>query len=221
MKQELASKIMENLGSKSRGSGGGGILCSVGEVGFPQKPVTSWRKLLRSYMEKEDERWGHRFSDRGNGFASRLEDYEPEDMVEVQVIVDTSGSVSNKLLICFLKQVKTLLKQEDCQMEVGSFNNDFNGFVTVKKLSDIDNLHFNIGGGTNFDAASSAFTKRKDVSKICFTDGEDGGDAGIEEKRRDIIWVCYGNRAFKPDNGKVIYVDEKTIENFIDDDKNM
>lgn len=69
-----------------------------------------------------------------------------------------------------------------------------------------------MGGGTDFDAASRAFSTKKDVNKICFTDGEDGGDACIKNKRKDIIWISFENKNFKPDNGKVIYVSPSEIE---------
>ena len=83
--------------------------------------------------------------------------------------------------------------------------------VIYKTGEDIDKLVFKIGGGTNFNAASKAFTKRKDVNKICFTDGQDDGDAGIVDKRKDIIWITFENPNFKPDNGKVIYVPKSEL----------
>ena len=96
-------------------------------------------------------------------------------------------------------------------VKVGTFSNDFHGFVEIKRESDIDNLRIRVGGGTNFDSASKAFTKRKDVNKICFTDGRDDGDAGIQDKRKDIIWISFENPDFKPDNGKVLFVPKSQI----------
>ena len=81
----------------------------------------------------------------------------------------------------------------------------------IKKKSDIDNLVIPKGGGTDFDSASRAFSTYPNVTKICFTDGCDGGDARIVNKRKDIIWISFGNRYFKPDYGKVIYVPEEKI----------
>ena len=131
----------------------------------------------------------------------------------------TSGSVSVDLLKNFLRQVKRIIK--DSKIKVGTFSDDFHGFQEVKKESDIDKLTLRVGGWTNFDAASRAFSKRKDVNKICFTDGEDGGDAQIKEKRKDIVWICFENPNFKPDYGKVIYVPKNLIDFSSEDDNEM
>lgn len=180
---------------------------SQGKVNFGEleeaKPILDWKMLLRREIEKDETIWSQRRSIAENNYAFRLEDNEIEDESETEIILDTSGSVSVKLLKNFLRQVKTILK--DSKIKVGTFSSNFHGFVEIKKASDIDKLEIDVGGGTNFDAASRAFTKKKEVNKICFTDGQDFGDAGIREKRDDIIWITFENVDFKPDNGKVIF----------------
>lgn len=210
-----AEEIMNKINSKVCGDGGNSLLASVGNVGKAE-PITNWKKLLRKSIEKEDEAWGHKFSDKGNNYCARIEDVEIDEETETEIILDTSGSVSESLLKNFLKQVKNILKNS--KIKVGTFASDFYGFQEIKREKDIDNLKLNIGGGTNFDAASRAFSKRKEVNKICFTDGEDCGDAHIKEKRKDIIWISFENKDFKPDFGKVIYVDPKLIK-FKDDEE--
>ena len=209
MKIKYAEEVMSKLSSESRGFGAGGQLATFKDIGKANKAVLNWKKVLKQTLEKEDEAWGHRFSDKGNNYAARIEDVEYDEMPETEIILDVSGSVSEDLLRNFLRQVKTILKES--QIKVGTFSNDFHGFQVVKKDEDIDKLVFKIGGGTNFNAASKAFTKRKDVNKICFTDGQDGGDAGIVDKRKDIIWITFENANFKPDNGKVIYVPKSEL----------
>lgn len=204
IKREEAQKIMEHVRSRSRGLGGEDGEFALDGIGKKEKAVVDWRRLLKSYVKKEEERWGHRFSDSGNNWAARIEDYEIDDRAESEIIIDTSGSVSSDLVRAFLRQAKTILKDSD--IKIGMFSSEFYGWQEIKKEEDIDELRFYGGGGTNFDAASRAFSKKKTVNHICLTDGEDGGDAGIREKRSDIIWICYGNPYFKPDNGKVIYV---------------
>ena len=209
MKIKYAEEVMNKLSSESRGFGAGGQLATFKDIGKANKAVLNWKKVLKQTLEKEDEAWGHRFSDKGNNYAARIEDVEYDEMPETEIILDVSGSVSEELLRNFLRQVKTMLKQS--QIKVGTFSNEFHGFQVVKKDEDIDKLIFKVGGGTNFDAASKAFTKRKDVNKICFTDGQDGGNAGIVDKRTDIIWITFENPNFKPDNGKVIYVPKSEL----------
>lgn len=209
LKEEKAREIIERVRSRSRGLEGATTDFSLSGIGKGDRAVTDWRKLLRTSVEKEEERWGHRFSDSGNNWAARIEDYELDERAESEIIIDTSGSVSPDLVRAFLRQTKTILKDSD--IKIGMFSTDFYGWTEIKSEKDIDNLTFHGGGGTNFDAASRAFSKKKMVNHICLTDGEDGGDAGIREKRNDIIWVCYGNPKFKPDKGRVIYVAPEDI----------
>ena len=208
-----AKDIMNKIKTtKDRGHDGSGEEALVGDVGEASKPVVNWKRQLARTFEIEDEVWGHRFSDKGNNWAARIEDIELDDDAETEIIVDTSGSISYSLLRAFLKQTKTVLRVS--KVKVGEFNNDFYGFQELKSEKDIDNLRLNIGGGTNFDAASRAFSKDRYVNKICFTDGQDGGNAGIQEKRDDILWISFENPNFKPDNGKVLYVPAEEIECF-------
>lgn len=213
MAKDIMNKIKNN---KDRGLDGSGQEALVGDVGEASKPVVNWKKQLARTFEIEDEVWGHRFSDKGNNWAARIEDIELDDDAETEIIVDTSGSISYSLLRAFLKQTKTVLRVS--KVKVGEFNNEFYGFQELKSEKDIDELKLNIGGGTNFDAASRAFSKDRYVNKICFTDGQDGGDAGIREKRDDILWITFENPNFKPDNGKVLYVPAEEIEYFEKED---
>ncbi|MBE5735579.1 MAG: hypothetical protein E7361_03950 [Clostridiales bacterium] len=203
-KSDTARKLIEKLSGSRRGLVGDSVGTNIGVVGEAQTSVTDWKRLLKTAIEKDEERWGHKFSDKGNGYATRLEDYEPDDDADVEVILDTSSSVSEDLLKTFLRQVKKIAR--DSNVKLGTFSTSFHGFQKIRKVSEIDNLYLDIRGGTNFNEASKAFSKSKDVTKICFTDGEDGGHAGIKEKRKDIIWISYGNPDFKPDDGRVIYV---------------
>ncbi len=211
-KIKRAEEIMSKLSTGRRGVGGSSQEVYFDDIGKASKAVVNWKKLLQRTLELEDEAWGHKFSDRANGYAARIEDVEYDEQAESEIILDTSGSVSVGLLKSFLRQVKTILKNS--VIRVGTFSDSFHGFVEIKKESDIDDLRIRVGGGTNFDAASRAFSKRKDVNRICFTDGQDGGDAEIREKRKDIVWISFENPNFKPDDGKVIFVPASQIQEF-------
>lgn len=208
-KIKRAEEVMRKINGTRRGLDGQPQEVCFDDIGKAEKPVANWKRLLIRTLEIEDEAWGHKFSDRASGYAARIEDVEYDEKAETEIILDTSGSVSVDLLKNFLRQVKTVLKNST--IKVGAFSDDFHGFVEIKRESDIDHLRIRVGGGTNFDAASRAFTKRKDVNKICFTDGQDGGDAGIKDKRKDIVWISFENPDFKPDNGKVLFVPKSQI----------
>ena len=204
-RRENAQKTIDKLGNSTPN------LVEIGPLQENEKPIFDWKHKLVRMLEMEDEFWGHKLSSRETNYTARLEDTLVEDDASIEVILDTSGSVDKNLLISFLKQVKFLLKVGS--LKLGTFADNFNGWQTIKSKKDIDNIRLNIGGGTNFNEASKAFSKSRDVIKICFTDGLDGGDAMIQDKRKDILWVSFENPHFKPDKGKVLFINRKEIYN--------
>ena len=211
---EQASKVISKRGSNGYGLGNANALPTsvvFGDVGQAQQGVAQWRKVLKSSLEKSDDKWDYDdYQDPGDPYDRRkIYEVDKDERASTEVICDVSGSVSHELIKCFLRQIKSMIKETE--MKVGFFADYFYGFTIIKKKSDIDNLRVPTGGGTNFDAASRAFTTDKEINKICFTDGCDGGDAGIVNKRNDIIWISFVNENFKPDYGKVIYVPEEKI----------
>ncbi len=121
-------------------------------------------------------------------------------MPEAEILLDTSGSVSEVLLKNFLRECKNIL--DNSKVKVGCFNTEFHGFAELKKPEDIDNMSFPIGGGTDFNAAVGAFS-RKAPNKIIFTDGE--ADMP-RETVRDVIWVVFCDEKINPKGGKVINI---------------
>lgn len=67
----------------------------------------------------------------------------------------------------------------------------------------------------NWDLAVRSFTKRSEINKIVFTDGEPcSGTMPKDDLKREnvVIWLVYGNRDFKPCCGKVIHITERQLE---------
>ena len=123
---------------------------------------------------------------------------------ETEIVLDTSDSVDETLLRNFLRECKNILQTS--KVKVGCFNTQFHGFIEIKNMKDIDNMKFVVGGGTNFDAAVNAFTRRVE-NKIIFTDGE----APMPSKVVDAICVVFGNRKIHPKGGKVIYINDEQL----------
>ena len=119
---------------------------------------------------------------------------------EVEILLDTSGSVSEILLKNFLRECKNILMTS--KVKIGCFNTKFHGFTELRKLEDIDKMSFPIGGGTNFEVAVRAFS-RNSSNKIIFTDGKANMPNTIV---RDVIWVVFGDEVIKPKGGKVINI---------------
>ena len=63
-------------------------------------------------------------------------------------------------------------------------------------------MSFPIGGGTDFDVAVNAFSRRA-TNKIIFTDGF----AKMPRKEeRGVIWIVFGDEKIHPRGGKVINI---------------
>ena len=77
-------------------------------------------------------------------------------------------------------------------------------------------MEFYGGGGTNFDAAVNAFTRRVE-NKIIFTDG----DADMPSTPIDAIWIVFGGLKINPPGGKVIYIDDKQLDELYSYEMNM
>ena len=181
---------------------------SFGNVG-EAKAVTDWKKLLKKTIEKEEDRWSYRRSGADNDYMARVEELEEENRSETEVMLDVSGSVNEDMLKEFLRQLKPILKTS--KLKVGCFDHRIFGFKEIKNSRDIDNFRVPGGGGTNIDQAVRAFSKKKDVNKIVFTDGYSDDMPRQDLKNTNVIWLIYDNKNFNPVCGKVIYVDRSKL----------
>lgn len=216
MKRELADRIREDLRRQreelERGGYSSGYTSQFEDVG-EAPPVISWKKILKRELEKEEDRWSYRRADEDNDFQARIGTQEVEDRPETEVMLDVSGSITDDFLKRFLRQLKPLLKES--KLRVGCFDEFVYDFVDIKSTSDID--HFKVTRTSiwteNWDAAVRAFSKKRGVNKIVFTDGFPcPGVMPKEDLRKvNVIWLVFDNKRFKPCCGKVIFVDRKEL----------
>ncbi len=160
-------------------------------------PLIDWRKLLRQAIRYDEEYTRKNARMRNGYFRHKLEQLS---MPEAEILLDTSGSVREVFLKNFLRECKNIL--DNSKVKVGCFNTEFHGFTELKKPEDIDNMSFPIGGGTDFNVAVGAFS-RKAPNKIIFTDGK--ADMP-RETVRNVIWVVFGDEKINPKGGKVINI---------------
>ena len=124
---------------------------------------------------------------------------------EVEIVLDTSISVSKNLLRNFLRACKNIFKTAN--IKVGCFDDQFYGFKVVRTERDIDQLSLPGGGGTDFDVAVNAFTNTI-PTKIIFTDG----DADMPKEYCNAIWIVFGSKKIQPKGGKVIYIPDEQLK---------
>ena len=172
------------------------------------KEVYNWKKILKKALLDEETRWSYRRSGRSNDYMARAEELEDETKSESEVLLDVSGSVTDRMLRGFLHQLRPLLKHTT--FKVGCFDSEFYGFTEIKKNSDIDTFRIvSCGGWEDFDNAVRQFSKKKEVNKIIFTDGGNPpGDMPRQDlKNVNVIWIVFYNREFNPCCGKVIHIE--------------
>lgn len=166
------------------------------------KPLISWSRLLKENINFNVD-WSYKNATIEDGVLTSHLECLPSPLTEI--LLDTSGSISTALLKNFLRECKNILMTS--KVKAGCFDTKFYGFYPIRNLNDIDNMPFKGGGGTDFDVAVNAFTKRVE-NKIIFTDGY----ASLPEKYLDAIWVVFGESDFHPKGGKVIYINEEELK---------
>ena len=196
-------ELRKALASQSHGHGNttNSERRNITDIGTSE-PLIDWRRLLKEAV-KYDIDWSYQNAGIEDGVVTAYLEEIPRP--ETEIVLDTSGSIDETLLRNFLRECKNILQTS--KVKVGCFDTQFYGFTEIKDVSDIDNLPFYGGGGTNFDVAVNAFTRRVE-NKIIFTDGE----ANMPSTPVDAIWIVFGEIKINPAGGKVIYIDDEQLE---------
>jgi len=166
------------------------------------RPLIDWRYVLRE-ATKYDVDWSYKNATIEDGVISA--NLEEQPMPETEIVLDTSGSIDETLLKNFLRECKNILQHS--RLKVGCFDTKFYGFHEIRTEKDIENMQFIGGGGTDFNVAVGAFSRRVE-NKIIFTDGE----AYMPDMPLDAIWIVFGGTQINPKGGKVIQIDEEQLD---------
>ena len=166
------------------------------------KPIVDWRYVLREAI-KYDVDWSYKNATLEDGIVTA--NLEEQPMPETEIVLDTSGSINEVLLKNFLRECKNILQHT--KLKVGCFDTEFYGFHEIRTEEDIENMKFVGGGGTDFDVAVGAFSRRVE-NKIIFTDGE----ASMPDMLIDAIWIVFGGEKINPKSGKVIHITPEQLD---------
>ncbi len=202
-KRKQLEELRKVLASQSHGHGNttNSEKINITDIGTSE-PLIDWRRILKETV-KYDIDWSYQNAGIEEGVVTAHLEEIPKP--ETEIVLDTSGSIDETLLRNFLRECKNILQTS--KVKVGCFDTQFYGFTEIKNVSDIDNLLFYGGGGTNFDVAVNAFTRRVE-NKIIFTDG----NANMPNTSIDAIWIVFGGIKINPPGGKVIYIDDEQLE---------
>ncbi len=196
MKEEIENREI----STQAGNNDASYIRKLTEIGV-SKGLIDWRYLLRESITYDLD-WSYKNATIEDGILRA--NLEEIPYSEVEIVLDTSGSIDEELLKTFLRECKNIMF--NAKVKVGCFDTKFYGFKTIRSEKDINEMEFAGGGGTDFTVASSAFTRRV-INKIIFTDGY----AEMPDDPPSIIWVVIGNHRIEPKNGKVIYINRNDL----------
>lgn len=210
-RHEMVEQVREQLNRIKGSLRQSNDYTTVGDVEETKTPVVDWKKMLKKSFDEERDRWSYRRSGAENDYMARVEELEDESRPDTEVMLDVSGSVNIRLLREFLRQLKPLVKSS--KLKVGCFADRASSFKDIKTKEDIDKFVIpkGVGTGTDLDEPVRAFSNKKEVNKIVFTDGESDILPEEDLKGKNVIWLVYGNKDFNPCCGKVIQVSERQL----------
>jgi predicted metal-dependent peptidase len=178
------------------------------------EPQLNWREILRMNLEstiKADYTW-MRASRKGWHMDAVMPGQKPDEMIDVAVMLDASGSISQDMLRDFLSEIQGIMDSFPAyKIHVVTFDTDCYNPAQY----DSDNLDSMIdyevsgGGGTDFDCIFT-YLKNEEITPrrlIVFTDGYPFGSWGDAEYC-DTTWILHGTTTIVPPWGTHAYYDE-------------
>ena len=178
------------------------------------EPQMNWREILRMNLEstiKADYTW-MRASRKGWHMDAVMPGQKPDEMIDIAVMLDASGSISPDMLRDFLSEIQGIMDSfPSYKIHVVTFDTDCYNPAQY----DSDNLDSMIdyevsgGGGTDFDCIFT-YLKDQEITPrrlIVFTDGYPFGSWGDAEYC-DTTWILHGTTTIVPPWGTHAYYDE-------------
>lgn len=215
--RKAVANAMRDAEAKGRGSVPEGWLRWAESVVTP--PKVRWQdKLARAArtsiafrkgaVDSTFNRPSRRQGGLGYGMGKPLMPALHAPIPDVDIWVDTSGSMGTAELTIALREARGVLLQAGARVRFGACDSEVHGLKEVKNWQELPKLLLG-GGGTSFRPIFEAVekSKRKPSVVIVITDGD--GDAPAEEPAGvKTIWLLTGRHAHVPCSwGTVIMVD--------------
>lgn len=211
-KQQIRDEFREAMISAAQQSGAGNI---PGRLRRMLKDITEpqmdWRELLRMKLQsifKSDFSWA-RTSRKSWHLDAIMPGMTPGEEVDVVVAIDTSGSMTEKMVRDFLGEVQGIMNQFDgYRIHLMTFDTEVYNpqMFTSENLEHITDYEVNGGGGTMFECV---FEYLKDSAieperLVVLTDGYPCGTWG-DENYCDTLFIVHGNESIVAPFGQTAY----------------
>ena len=178
-------------------------------------PKMNWRELLRMQLEstiKSDFTW-MRASRRGWHMDAVMPGMKNDEMIDIAVSIDASGSMNEKMLKDILSEIAGVMESfPSYRIHIVSFDTKtYNPQqYDSENLDSICDYEVQGGGGTDFDCVFEYF-KENDIEPkrhIMFTDGLPYGSWG-DEQYCDTVFIIHGSTTIIPPFGQYAYYEEE------------
>jgi len=215
-RQQIKDEIKEAvLAAAAASDGAGNLPAGVKRIIEDMTaPKMNWRELLRMQLEstiKSDYTW-MRSSRKGWHLDSIMPGMKFDPMIDIAVMLDASGSISETMLKDFLSEIQGIMDSFPAyKIHVVTFDTECYNPAQY----DSDNLDSMIdyevkgGGGTDFDCIFT-YLKNEEITPrrlIIFSDGYTFGSWG-DENFCDTTFILHGTTTIVPPYGQVTYYDE-------------
>ena len=217
-RQKIRDEIKEAVMAAAAASDGAGNL-PAGVRRIIQDmtaPKLNWRELLRMQLEstiKSDYTW-MRASRRGWHMDAVMPGQRPDELIDVAIGIDASGSIDERMLRDFLAETQGIMDQFQ-SYRIHIFTFDTRVYNPAQYNSDnLDTMcdyEVSGGGGTDFDAIFEYLKQEQIEPKrlVVFTDGYPFGSWG-DENYADTVWIIHGNTTVVPPWGQHAYYEKET-----------
>jgi predicted metal-dependent peptidase len=167
-------------------------------------PRLSWRKILRKYiqsMAKND----YSFSRANRRYMPHImPSMYSENLMNITIAVDSSGSVSNQDFLVFVSEVNGILKtMKPKKINLIQFDTEIISVDEVKSTHELSKVTFSGRGGTDISALMQWADKNKPSLLLVFTDGE--FEFYNDKSKHTVLWMIHNNPGFTAPYGKVIH----------------
>ena len=178
-------------------------------------PKMNWRELLRMQLEstvKSDYTW-MRSSRKGWDMDAIMPGRKPDELIDIALAIDTSGSIDGAMLKDFLGEVAGIMEQfESYRIHLFTFDTAVHNpqQFNSENLENISDYEPKGGGGTDFDAIFN-YLKDEEIEPkrlVVLTDMCPYGSWG-DEHYCDTVWIGHGTTSIVPPWGQYAYYEDE------------
>ncbi len=216
-RKAIADEVRDAMINAAQAVGAGNVPAGVARLLKDlTEPKMNWRELLQQQIQstiKSDYTF-MRPSRRSHHLDAILPGMNVEDMIDICVSVDLSGSISSRQCKEFFSEIYGIMQMYSnaFRVTVWTFDTEvYNPQVfTQDNMDDLLSYEPQGGGGTTFEA-NWEFMKEQCIEPkklVFFTDGYPCGSWG-DPDYCDVVWIIHGNNTIVPPFGSYAYYDEE------------